>query len=272
MKHHFLQLNYFIIFGLFLISCQGWERTEKDRIKKVNEVSSRVYRYHFERYAEETPLLHRIRERYPFEEKMIGLIPKITKEHFRCRGSSHNPIQIKKNQQGNAYSLVDCGGIEQHSLPVEENSEKIYPILIDLLNNVQKETNRRVIVTCGHRCPIHNAYSDQRGKNLKSKHLIGAEVDFYVQGYEESPREIIDILLEYDKDQEYGLFYYALIDGVATWQNKEVRFSLFQKNQGRDFDNRHPYSYITIELLYDRSENKRVYYTWHRSFNGYLRW
>jgi hypothetical protein len=237
----------------------------------------KIYRFHFEKFAEIELPRHRVREKYPWEDRMIGEFSKITKEHFRCRGSSHNPLRMSKDSANKEICLLDCGGIERHSLPTQGESETIYPILIDLLNHVQRRTERKVIVTCGHRCPIHNAYSDSSKGAQKSKHLIGAEVDFYVQGLEESPEKIVKVLMEYYENQgELSHFVrYEKDDAglrIAPWYNKEIMIKLHQVDEGRDFDNRHPYPYITIELRYDRHSDRRVYMTWHRAFNGYMRW
>ena len=55
----------------------------------------------------------------------------------------------------------DCGGPEKHSLPLREKKEfYLHSILIILLNYLQIQTGKRVVITCGHCCPEHNAYLD----------------------------------------------------------------------------------------------------------------
>src|SRR5262249_48899898 len=71
-------------------------------------------------------------EPYPWEQNFVGNHLKITKEFFRCRGSSLNPVHTIGKEEVTRYN--DCGGAEKHSLPLRENKEFIYPILIDLLN------------------------------------------------------------------------------------------------------------------------------------------
>src|SRR5688572_14981430 len=112
------------------------------------------------------------RDPYPWEEGKVGKFPKITKEFFRCKGSLLNPPKPD----------ADCGG--KHSLPLIHQKENVYSILIDLLNYLQQKTQKRVVITSGHRCPQHNTYVDPSARNQTSKHLIGAEVSFYVQGLE----------------------------------------------------------------------------------------
>src|SRR5690606_2499225 len=101
--------------------------------------------------------------------------------------------------------FYDCNGSEKHSLPLRDKKEFVYPILIDLLNYLQMKTEKRVVITCGHRCPDHNTYSDQSSSNRYSKHMIGAEVSFYIQGMEEEPEVILDLIQEYYKsDKSYA--------------------------------------------------------------------
>ena len=80
------------------------------------------------------------------------------------------------------------------------DKEFVYPILIDLLNEVQAKTRGKVVITCGHRCPVHNAYADNSSYNQNSKHMIGAEVDFYVQGLESPPEEVFELLMSHYKE------------------------------------------------------------------------
>ena len=56
------------------------------------------------------------------------------------------------------------------------------------------------------------------------------------------------------------------------WYNKEVLVRINDKDEGRDFDNRHPYPYVTMELRYDREKDRQVEYTWKSAHTGYVRY
>lgn len=222
------------------------------------------------------------RSAYPWENRQIGDHTKITKEFFRCKGCSLNPchvVQLEKEIKRN----YDCGGIQKHSLPLRDNKEFIYPILIDVINYVQAKTGKRIVITCGHRCPEHNTYVDPTPDNQHSKHQIGAEVAFYVQGMEEQPEVIVRHLQEFYKmtpqykgKKEYIEFkrYEKEDTNVSTppWYNKEIFIKLFKKKEGRNFDNRHPYPYISVQVRHDRDLDEKVIYTWDKANRNYHRW
>ncbi len=218
---------------------------------------------------------------YPWSDMRVSHLPMITKEFFRCKGSPLNPERaIERN--GKTERISDCGGTDRHSLPLKEDREFIYPILITLLNHVQSKTQKRVVITSGHRCPEHNTYVDPSSQNSYSKHLIGAEVSFYVQGMENEPATIVDILADYykndspfkDKEEYFPLQRYEKKDtNVSTppWYNKEVFIKLFKREEGRNFDNRHPFPYLAIQVRYDADSNERVTYSWEKAYKNYLR-
>jgi len=265
-----------IFLSVFLAGCSGLEKSEISKIRNQNAHSQQIYRksdQYF--YPISEPKLVK-REPYSWEEGE-RIYPKITKEYFRCKGSSMNPMQT--TEEGKI--LKDCEGGRSHSLYKKEEKEFIYPVLLDLLNYIQKKTQKRVVVTCGHRCPIHNTYSDPSKLNRTSKHMIGAEVDFYVQGMEERPMEVIDLIFAYYhegkrlEDPELAIFYrYQKEDTnvrVQPWYNKEVYIKIYQDYEGRDYDNRHPYPYIGVQVRHDRKRNERVTYTWNDAHNNYSR-
>lgn len=267
---------------LFLTGgCSGLEESEKEKIRQMNAIGEYIYRAHDEEhFALEAPK-RRVRERYPWEEVYIGDHVRITKEFFRCRGSSHNPPLTKQINNAPSYTM-DCGGMQQHSLPLKEGKEFIYPALIDLLNYVQVKTKKKVMITCGHRCPTHNTYADSAKFNRTSKHMVGAEVDFYVKGMEWSPGEIVQLLIRYyqghpqfkgnRKFTEFSRFEKHTNVSTLPWYNKEIFIKLFKKGEGRDLDNNHKFPYICIQLKWDRDQEKSVTYSWAEAFNGYLRY
>lgn len=218
---------------------------------------------------------------YPWEEESPGKHPKITKEFFRCKGSTLNSprVVVEKNETKRHF---DCGGGDAHSLPLCDGKEFVYPILLSLLNDVQRQTGKKVIITSGHRCPEHNAYVDPSRGNQFSKHQIGAEVSFYVRGMEEQPEKVVAVVkkyyLETDKyggQKEYQDFlrWDKPTDvRTAPWYNKEVFVKVYQKDEGRNYDNRHPYPYISIQVRYDYDAKEKVQYSWDKAFRNYMRW
>jgi hypothetical protein len=277
MVSQFRTIFYLGIICLLLGGCSRLEQSEKEKIRQRNCKSEAIYRLSSDCfYPIDTPL-HTPRSSYPWEVE--GNLPKITKEFFRCKGS---PLNAPLISAGLSDPLLDCEGGARHGLPILHGKEGIYPILIELLNYIQKKTARRVIITCGHRCPIHNTYADPSKENLVSKHQVGAEVDFYVQGMEDRPQEIIGLVMQYYQegaafkgDKEYLEFKrYDKPDArvkVQPWMNKEIYIKLYGKDEGRDADNRHPYPYIGLQVRYDRESKERVLYSWAQAHRGYTR-
>jgi hypothetical protein len=266
-------MNKPLVFILLLMGCSGLEKSEKEKIKKKNSTFQPILRNHQEKTELQLDTTLVFRDKYPWEKELVGRLHPITKEYFRCKGSSLNPpIQVALEDK--ATTIVrDCGGLDKHSLPIKEQKEFIYPALIEILNEIQKKLLSKVIITCGHRCPEHNRYADQAKLVETSKHQIGAEVDFYVEGYENRPQEVIQVIKQFYLDQpryqnlkEFQLFSSL---GKNRFENKEIKFFLNEKHERRDLDNRHPYPYITIELKYDFDQKKKIEYSW-KEANGKL--
>ncbi len=254
------------------------EQSEREKVRRLNCKGEAIYRNHDEIYHPIPPLVHLPRTSYPWESE--SKLPRITKDFFRCKGSSLNPPIVDLADPEKPNTLTDCEGCSRHGLPIIRGKESVYPILIELLNFLQKKTGKRVIITCGHRCPVHNTYSDPSKENKTSKHQVGAEVDFYVQGMEERPQEIAGILMQYfqehpaykkDKEnQEFKRFETTEL-AIQPWFNKEVLIKLYQKGEGRDADNRHPHPYLSIQVRYDREGKEKVVYNWAKAHQGYPR-
>jgi len=272
----------FIVLSM-LMSCSGMEQSEYKKVRRQNEKREFVYRESGSSRFELPPVTKQTREQYPWEQNFVGSHPRITREFFRCRGNPLNPVHVTLREEQEPMRHYDCGGRSDHSLPMRDGDEFIYPILIDLLNFLQQQTGMRVVVTCGHRCPKHNGYADPSKYNSTSKHMIAAEVDFYVQGMEEDPEAIVALLIEYyqrlPKDLSLPEYYtFERYDPdetnvrTAPWYNKEIFIKLFHKDEGRDVDNRHPYPYVSIQVRYDRDRRKRVHYSWEEAVHQYIRW
>lgn len=178
-----------------------------------------------------------------------------------------NAVRLVEQEGREPLRYYDCGGNERHSLPLKDGKEHIYPVLVNLLNQIQEKTGKRVVITCGHRCPQHNTYSDPSPFNRNSKHMIGAEVDFYVEGMEDEPMTIIALIQEIH-NEEFQRYKGNSNVSIPPWFNKEIFIKLYQRNEGRDFDNRHPYPYIGVQVRHDG--DTQVSYSWEQAEN-YLR-
>jgi hypothetical protein len=260
-----------LVLFLCLVSCSNLEKSESREVRKRNYIKEPISRHKSDHLLRVVEPKQVNRELYPFEDVYQGPFQKITKEFFCCKGSFVNPSFMMGKER-----LFDCAGKDRHSLPLKNEQEFVYPILMDLLNYVQVQLQRQVEVTCGHRCPQHNRYSDPSEGNRTSKHMIGAEVDFYVKGLEQDPMKVIHCIMSYYESTPYATFlrYQKSDTNVKTppWYNHEIFVKLYQKNEGRDFDNSHPYPYISIQVRHDLDQNQRVSYTWEQAFYSYLRY
>lgn len=271
----------FAIVSFLLSACSSSDNDSGTIMGQRYQHGEYIYRTHQESLLTIPAPELQIADPYPWEQGEVGNQRRITKEFFRCKGSSLNPFRVSQEKE-EIVRYYDCGGSAKHSLPLRDNKEFIYPILIDLLNYLQAKTQKHVVITSGHRCPEHNSYVDSSSKNRYSKHMIGAEVAFYVQGLEERPEKIIELLKAYYKEtpryqskSDYTEFvrYEKDDTDVETqpWYNKEIFIKLFQAKEGRNFDNRHPYPYISIQVRYDFDTKERVNYSWDKAYKSYLR-
>jgi hypothetical protein len=262
--------------ALVLSGCSNIERSEEEKIRRRNCKGEYIHRKQDEHYCRIVPPVHTPRQAYPWENEL----PRITKEFFRCKGSSTNPPILNQSDPTGPVPRTDCEGSARHGLPILRAQQGVYPILLDLLNHVQQRTGKRVIVTSGHRCPIHNTYVDPSKQNQYSKHQIGAEVDFYVQDMEKRPMEVIQIIMDYYQtnpqykgQKEFQQFQrYDKADATVTtkpWFNKEIFIKYHSSFEGRNGDNRHPHPYINLQVRYDRDAKERVVYDWKRANLGY---
>ncbi len=267
---------------IVLCACSGHEKSEYARLRKRNEHSEAIAREHDDKLFVTPPLVQVERAKYPWEQAHVGAYPRITREHFRCRGSNLNPLSIVGEDSDAPRHFLDCGGSQRHSLPIVEGHEFVQPVLLEILNYIQKETGQRVVITCGHRCPQHNAYADPSSFNLYSKHQTGAEADFYVEGMEDQPEKIVALIQKFYRDSpryrgikafEHFKRYSKDNSNVAIrpWHNKEVFVKLYQPEEGRDFDNRHKLPYIGVLVLWDRDKEEKVRYSSDQAQHGYHR-
>lgn len=256
-----------------LVGCSGLEQSENQKLKRNNQKGEYVYRRSNEfLFLIEIPK-HKSREAYPWESSFVGGHRAITKELFHCRGNRNHPAYADPKDSSRGVHF-DCAGRQAHVLPLKDGREYIYPVLIDLLNYIQEKTEKKVLITCGFRCPVHNAYADPSPAAQHSKHMMGAEVDFLVEGMEEKPDKVLDYIYQFFRDtppyrgnKAYAQFR-ASADG--KWQsNKEIAVRIYSRHEGRDFDNRHPYPYLTIQVIFDRDSGEKVHFDSRKALYGY---
>jgi hypothetical protein len=266
---------------LICTSCKTPDREGSQNKKSTHAHGEYIYRLHKELLFVPSPAVKKEQALYPWEKKKQGNLLQITKEYFRCKGSALNPMQTVQSH-GETINRFDCGGSQKHSLPLRDGREFIYPILIDLLNYIQTQTGKRVVITSGHRCPEHHLYISTGKPNLHSKHQIGAEVSFYVHGLEHTPEAIVKIIQNYYLDipkykgqkefEEFKRYEKEDIDTLTPpLYNKEVFIKIYTKKEGRDFDNRHPFPYISLQVRYDFEQRERVIFSWDAAYKNYFR-
>ena len=263
---------------LFLVLALTGCTSKESRACKQNLKGEYIYRLHDEYFFKFPAPIAQTREKYPWEERFIGDLPRITKEFFRCKGDPLNPVFIQKQEGKDPVKYFDCQGGKKHGLPLKEGKEFVYPCLVEILNYLQQKTKKRVVITCGHRCPKHNLYVDPSPGNWGSKHMIGAEVDFYVEGMENDPEAILAHIqgyyLEKGFSKEFTTFQRYEKEGlnVSTppWFNKEIFIKLYLPHEGRSVDNRHNHPYIGIQVRHDRAVGSKVVFDQKQAQN-YLR-
>lgn len=237
---------------LFLLGCTTLEEAHKQRVKEINEVKEPIERLEGETSLVIAPPQGRPKVPYPWEEQYIGTLRKITKEFFRCKGSSSNPAEVVKGKE--AVYFYDC---TPHSLPIREGEEKVSPLLIDVLNFLQQKLEARVVITSAHQCPTHYKYLKKEKKSKMSRYLVGAKVDFYVEGHEKRPQEVEALINQFFKEP-----LKVQIKG-QEWTNREVRLLLRKRGERRNRDNQHGHPYFTLEDL-------TFSYTWDHAHKGLI--
>ena len=258
-----INFNYLCLL-FFLVGCGSMEKAQRENVRRCNATLEPIIRLQDQSTPIDFPHPQN-RDPYPWEMRLTGNHLRITKDYFRCRGSARRPEKRVDGQ-----TLFDCSG--SHSLPLRDAKEFIWPTLINMLNHLQEVTGKRVVITCGHRCPAHNAYSDPSRYNQASKHQIGAEVDFYIEGMEDDPHHVISLLLDYFGPQDFKRYEKGGLNvRTPPWFSREVFIKLYEADEGRDLDNDHNHPYLSVQMRYDIERKEWISYTWEKAFKSYLR-
>ncbi|MFY7842699.1 MAG: D-Ala-D-Ala carboxypeptidase family metallohydrolase [Rhabdochlamydiaceae bacterium] len=214
-----------------------------------------IYRYHDEYFYTLPNPQKRPRSIYPWEKEKEASLVKINKDFFRCKGFRGNPPRVDPKTKKIFY---DCQGALSHSLPMKNDREFIYPILIDILNAVQKKIGKQVKITSACSCRQHYEYIG--GSNPFSKRLKGAKVDFYVQGIEHHPQKVVEAIdfFYITRSKKLGSDYSLKVLKKDVWQNPEILLKIKGCKDHRNRDNFHPYPYLTIEVLFDVNRGQVV--------------
>lgn len=71
---------------------------------------------------------------------------------------------------------------------------------------------------------------------------------------------------------EFERSYHHLDVSTPAWYNKEILMQIYERGEGRDYDNQHNYPYICIQVRYDREHKERVIYSWPKAHKGLRRY
>jgi hypothetical protein len=259
---------YLTLLLLSLFGCSGLEKSEQDKIKKMHALSEPILRFSQEKLHTLKFPEQKVRERYSWENTTAHHFPKITKEAFRCKGAGHPKPKISREN----VALFDCQGPDRHSLPIVDDKEAVYPALLEILNSLQDHLKRKVVVTAGHRCHMHQTYLLGTTSGAITKYLIGAQVDFLVEGMSLLNQSVIDCLQDY-YHKIYGSNKEYVLEKLASgvWQNKEIALRYVAKHEGRNEDNSHDYPYFSLELKYDRNLDKKIQLNPQQAMSCYYR-
>lgn len=235
------------LLSLFLlVSCGSFEKSEKKKLMQKEKRVCAVVLQGGEKQLDLGPSQSFEVAGYPWERYGFLLLP-ISKEHFRCKGSSLSPPKTFLSYSGQLQTVQDCGG--DHSLPLKNDQEYIDPMLIDLLNALQDKLGAKVIVLIGHVCPVHAIYDNPMAPHKDFKYQLGAKVAFYVEGNESQTvlKALADIYLQKDPN--------AVIkeNSEEGWSSSMVMARSMKQEQ-------EIYQAVTIEMKLDSQTKQSIYY------------
>src|ERR1700733_12602576 len=103
--------NLILILLLFLCSgCSSSEESAEEKMRRLNQKGEYIYRHHDEFLFGVVPPQTKPAPVYPWEEGQSGAHPRITKEFFRCKGTSLNPVHIIQTDGKETARYYDCNG------------------------------------------------------------------------------------------------------------------------------------------------------------------
>lgn len=220
---------------LLLVGCTDLKTVKEEEIRRKNATSEPlVRRLEDVRFPIFIPL-KKTREAYPWESKTERLVP-LTADDLRCKGNHEHPPRYLPVLEGGVHEVQDC---HPHSLPQAEGADVYSKLLLDKLNLIQRELGKKVTITSGHRCPVHNLYCNPMGTAVFNKHLVAARVDFIVQT--DSPEEVVEVLRRHSKEK------LVQAGDKMQWNSSELSIKWTRGLDLRDFDNRHNLPYFTLE-------------------------
>ena len=259
----FMKYSYFFLL-FFCVACTSADERVQKRRMENNRSTEKIYRLSHERVYEEKEQKLVRRAPYPWEN--AADFPKITMNMLRCRGSSSHG----ERKRGDKI-YTDCNGMKDHGLPYVDGEEFVYPVLVSLLNKVQNALNKKVVVTSGHRCPKHNDYINL-GKSRISKYMIGARVDFFVEGMEHQAEEIVEEIISQYKQDSDNYCHFTKSTGnksAPSWRNKEISISIQREGEHSIlYKKDHPV--ISISVRYDRERAEHVHLDWKHAYQGFI--
>ncbi|MCH9811166.1 hypothetical protein K0U07_00210 [bacterium] len=261
--HTFMKCGYgFLLF--LLVGCSTADERVQSRRMQNNKSTEKIYRLSHEKVYEEKEQKLVKREPYPWEN--AADFPKITMNMLRCRGCSSN----KERTRGDK-AFTDCNGMKDHGLPYVDGEEFVYPVLVSLLNKVQNSLNKKVVVTSGHRCPKHNDYLNL-GKSRISKYMIGACVDFFIEGMENDAEQIVEEIISLYKEDSDNYCHFTKSKsskGTPSWRNKEISISI-QKEGEHSILYKKDHPVLSISVRYDRQKGEHVHLDWKHAYQGFI--
>lgn len=262
------KLSTLLLTSALLLACSGLEQSERRKVREENELVDAISRKEGEQLYPQVVLSKAEPPSYPWQEAWMGSIPRITKEFFRCQGKALNPPKTILKAGKDNLTFYDCQGSYEHGLPIDPQkpgSEHVYPSLLTLLNYLQDQSKKPVVITSGHCCPKHWNYLHAGKEQKEHKHMIGAAVDFYLDA--EDSAYVIGLLKKFYQEQEPDLGSLKEKEGdPSVWTNKEIYLKLYSSSEESNFDNEKTPYHFCLQLRYDKVNKKLLTFRWEDSY------
>lgn len=154
--------------------------------------------------------------------------------HFETRCTGKSVVYKDK-------TYLDCATTERPSKPM--NAE-----ILRILEQLRCEFGDRFVVTSAYRSDQHNLYSwaylarktgDEKAVSVKSQHVDGRALDFYVSGLDFEKHLAIEKRIH----EIAGNF-----DSPRRGSSEKAWTKVYRSQEGRDPDNLHGFPYVHMEL------------------------